>query len=87
VSDVFDREHRSILRGIDNIIKDIDDNGEDSEGGGLLKFQEIYFIENSYKVNNRTYREYLLTKDGFTLLVVGYDSNEAKDFKVAYAIL
>ncbi len=54
VHKVFDKEHKNVLQKIDNIIEDIDDSGEDSECLDQLKFQPIYFIENTYKDNNRT---------------------------------
>ncbi len=80
--DVFNVRHDNVLQKIDNIIKDIDDFGEDSEGGGLLKFQEIYFIKSSYKNSqNKEQRDYLLTKRGFTLVAMRFSGKRALKFK------
>ncbi len=80
VHKVFGKDHGNVLQKIDNIIEDIEDSGEDSECLDWLKFEPIYFIEGAYRDDrNRMRREYLLTKDGFTLF--GHD--DAMDFKLA----
>ncbi len=81
---MFGKEHKNVLQKIDNIIEDIDDSGEDSECLDHLKFQEVYFIENTYKDNNRTYREYLLTRRGFTLVAMRFSGKKALGFQMAY---
>ncbi len=74
------KEHRSILRGINNIIKA-------SESLDHPKFREIYFIESSYKNNqSKEHREYLLTRRGFSLVAVRYKCDKAMDFKLRLTI-
>ncbi len=66
IGDVFVKEHYHVLRNIDNLI-------EDSECLDHPNFRESYFIKSTYRDSrNREYNEYLLTKDGFTLLVKAY---------------
>ena len=45
-----------------------------------------YFIENYYihPQNNQKYKEYLLTRDGFSLLVMGFNGEKALQFKIKY---
>lgn len=65
VAEDFGKEHRFVCRDIDNLIVQ----------NCTLKNM---FIESSYKTDRgRTYREYLLTRDGFSLLVMGFTGKEA----------
>lgn len=45
-----------------------------------------YFIENYYihPQNNQRYKEYLLTRDGFSLLVMGFTGEKALQWKLKY---
>ncbi len=57
--------------------------------GGLLKNKETpakYFIRNSYvdDQNGQSYPEYLCTRDGFVLLVMGFTGEEALEWKLKY---
>lgn len=64
------REHRHVLRDLDKILE--------SPNVGFL------ILPNQYKVEgqNRSYKEYLLTKDGFTLYMFNIQGHQ--DFKVNY---
>ena len=50
-----------------------------------MAFQKM-FIESTYKVegNNKTYKEYLMTRDGFTFIVMGFTGEKADEFKLKY---
>lgn len=44
-----------------------------------------YFIETSYKdAKGESRKEYLMTRDGFTFIVMGFTGREADNFKMAY---
>lgn len=70
----LNKRHYHVLRDIDNIIKDA------SPDLGTPQ----YFVESTYihEQNNQEYREYLLTKDGFTLYMFNIQGHN--NFKIAY---
>jgi len=72
------------LRDIRELIEKVERSKERTGVFNLLKFEEIDFIKSTHLYSKkREYLEYLLTKDGFTLLVMGYDDDNAMDFKLA----
>lgn len=75
VADDFKKEHAKVLRSIERYI---------SESPVLAS--QNYFIKSNYKTNgnNKTYKEYLLTRDGFSLLVMGFNGREALEWKLKY---
>ena len=67
----FDKRHDHVLRDITNIIE-----SDTTQNWGLL------FVESQYKASNgKMNREYLLTRDGFSLLVMGFTGKEALQWK------
>jgi len=75
IAKIFDKEHYNVIRDIeDKILPYI-----------ARDFGELNFELSSYKSEqNKKLPEYLLTFDGFTLLVMGYTGQKAMDFKVRY---
>lgn len=75
VAERFGKRHADVIRAIEEKI---------SENAKLRSHK--YFLENSYKVegNNKSYKEYLMTRDGFTLLAMGFTGKEAMKFQLAY---
>lgn len=47
-------------------------------------FSLLNFEESNYKSRGKGYPKFLLTKDGFALLVMGYTGKKAMKFKIAY---
>ncbi len=95
IAEIFGKNHKDVLRDIErlqlNLEIDIPDATSDETGGGRRKiaptseFSLSNFEESTYTDQwNRQQKMYLLTKDGFTLLVMGYTGAEALRFKVAY---
>jgi len=76
IAEIFGKRHDNVLRDVETLESD------------LLKIEEIvdsYFIKSTYKDDkNRKYPEYLLTRDGFTLLAMGFTGKKALQFKIAY---
>lgn len=72
----FDKQHKHVLESIDKLIKDM---------GGAEKSADLY-IESKYQhpQNKQWYKEYLLTRDGFSLLVMGFTGKEALHWKLQY---
>ena len=68
----FDKQHHHVTQAIENLISE----------NSLLKNM---FIESTYETDRgRTYKEYLLTRDGFSLLVMGFTGKEALQWKLQY---
>lgn len=77
VAKVFGKRHDVILRNISNIIETSADLNKE--------FTDHNFVVSEYKdTTGRKLPEYLLTRDGFTLLVMGFTGKKAFEFKVAY---
>lgn len=76
----FGKRHADVIRAVETLIEE----SLFSENA-ILRSQKM-FIENAYKVddNNKHYKEYLMTRDGFTLLAMGFTGKEAFKFKLAY---
>lgn len=74
VAQDFSKRHKNVLESIDNIIKEL----STAEKSAL-------FIESQYKASNgKMNKEYLLTRDGFSLLVMGFTGKEALQWKLQY---
>jgi phage regulatory protein, rha family len=71
VSEEFGKRHDNVLHDIRNL--------NCSKEFFLLNFQE-----KTYKSKRAEQPEYLMTKDGFTFLVMGYRGKKAAKFKEAY---
>ena len=72
--DVFDKEHRHVLRDIEELIDEADQSDVRTGNSNGSKFGSINFIKSTYTdKRNRKKLEYLHTEDGFTLLVMSYN--------------
>ena len=68
----FKKEHKNVIQAIENI---------KAENSAVAKM----FIESSYKAGTgKNYKEYLLTRDGFSLLVMGFNGRESLEWKLKY---
>ena len=76
VADIFGKRHDHVLRDIKNVVDSLPKTGE--------RDWENNFIESVYKERGKKYPEYLLTRDGFTLLAMGFNGKKAIEFKIAY---
>lgn len=75
IARVFEKRHDHVLRDIKNIILNDTD-------WGLPNFGEMSYSD-SY---GRFQTEYIITRDGFTLLVMGYNGEKAMKFKKDYIV-
>lgn len=75
VAEVFGKEHFNVLRDIDTVLT----HASDLRG---VEFQELSTVHPT--VPGRSIRHFHMTKDGFTLLVMGYTGPKAMAFKLAY---
>lgn len=72
ISETFNKEHRRVMQDI-------------RELGCSEEFGQHNFVQSSY-INSQNKKQpmYIMTKDGFTLLVMGYTGEKAMQFKEAY---
>lgn len=70
VSDTFDKNHRDVMESIRNIESTI----------STAEFSALFYLD-SYKASNGKMNPmYLMTRDGFTLLAMGYTGAKAMKF-------
>lgn len=72
VAEVFEKQHKHVLRSI----RELESPKEFNESNfGLVEYEDP-------KGEKRP--EYLITRDGFTLLAMGFTGKKAMEFKIAY---
>lgn len=75
IAEKFDKRHTHILDSIKGTIKEINSAEKTAQ----------LFIDSTYKdASGKTNPEYLLTRDGFSLLVMGFTGSRALDWKLKY---
>lgn len=71
ITEDFEKEHKDVLEKIRNLV---------AENSAVKNM----FIESSYENRGKQYPEYLLTRDGFSLLVMGFTGTKALEWKIKY---
>ena len=72
----FGKEHRNVMRDIENLMSE-----------GVLKIEQtplFYKTEYTHPQNHQKYPMYLMTRDGFNLLAMGFTGKEAVQWKLKY---
>lgn len=77
IADRFEKRHDNVLNSIRDAIKGILENKETPRD---------YFIRSEYQneQNGQYYPEYLCTRDGFSLLAMGFTGQKAMEWKLKY---
>ncbi|MGR5920902.1 Rha family transcriptional regulator [Bacillus paranthracis] len=75
VAEVFGKLHQHVTQAIEKL------GDEFNSSEFSLLFQETTYKPEGAK---RSYKKYNLTKDGFTLLVMGFNGKKALQFKIMY---
>ena len=70
MADYFGKRHEHVLDAIDTMIQE-----------GIPNFRETPWTNPQ---NGQTYREYVMDRDGFELLVMGFTGAKARKFKQEY---
>lgn len=71
----FEKRHNNLMRDIDTIIEDC----------SILSSAKQMFLKSTYtNENNREFDCYLMNRDGFSLLVMGFTGTKALEWKVKY---
>lgn len=74
IAEDFEKRHDHVLESIRDIIKNF------TPENSVAK----YFIEDTFSNRGKEYPEFKLTKDGFTLLAMGFTGSKALQFKIDY---
>ncbi|EOO68946.1 transcriptional regulator [Bacillus thuringiensis] len=77
VAEVFGKRHDNVFRDIVNIIESMKEIGEK----GVQYFEETPY---QHEQNKQWYPKFNLTKEGFTMLVMGFTGKKALEFKLKY---
>ena len=75
VAKKFDRNHRDVLDSIRELVKGCAENSADP------MFEETTYI---HPQNGQTYPMFIMNRDGFTLLAMGFTGEKALRFKLDY---
>lgn len=76
VAEKFDKNHDDVLKSIRTLI---DSLGNFSEPNATLKFEV-----STYKNRGKSYPEYIMDRDAFTLLAMGFTGKRALKWKIQY---
>lgn len=79
VAERFGKSHKNVLQTIDNLVTNLA-----AEFSATNAEPESYFIPSDYQNRGKTYKKYLLTRDGFSLLVMGFTGPAALHWKLLY---
>lgn len=71
VADNFEKEHKVVLRSIKEIL-------------AVQNCATKFFHESTFTNRGKQYPEYLMNRDGFSLLVMGFTGEKALEWKVKY---
>ncbi|MFJ8516143.1 Rha family transcriptional regulator [Lysinibacillus xylanilyticus] len=72
VAESFEKRHDNVMRDIESFKKDV------------LNFEEMFYETDTPDSYGRPRRTYLMNRDGFTLLAMGFTGSKALDFKLKY---
>ena len=79
VADVFGKDHNHVMRDIRDIIEKTGSPILDSENSATR-----FFYETTYENRGKQYPMYLMNRDGFSLLVMGFTGKKALQWKIRY---
>ncbi len=79
VAEVFGKDHRNVVRDVENQIDKLIAAGE--KEWGALNFEQTHY---QHPQNKQWYTKYNLTEDAFTLVAMSYVTPEAMKFKVKF---
>ena len=96
VATAFGKQHYNVVRDVEILIANMKALGENEIEGKvtLLNFEggysdqqiQRFFIESKYyhPKNKQEHKMYLMTRDGFSLLVMGFTGQKALEWKLKY---
>ncbi len=75
IAESFEKRHDHVMRDIEDILKGLPKNGDTPM---------FYKTEYVHEQNGQTYPMYLMNRDGFTLLAMGFTGKAALEWKLKY---
>lgn len=84
VAEVFGKRHDHVLRDIEKLKNSLLKIGEPNSDFKSGKSQLPTIEKSSYKDRGKTYPEYLLNRDAFSLLVMGFTGKRALVWKIQF---
>ena len=72
IAENFDKNHRDVLRAVDNLKEDV------------RNFAQMFFESTEPDSYGREQRAFLMNRDGFTLLAMGFTGKAALEWKLKY---
>lgn len=81
IAQFFGKRHDNVLQAIDTLIKNAPPEKAD---WCLLNFQEVIRDVEAGKGAKASYREYILSRDAFSLLAMGFTGKDAFAWKIRY---
>ena len=74
IAEKFEKEHRNVARDIRNLI-------EANPEWGMLNFEQTPYVDPQ---NGQTYQMYEMTRDGYSMLVMGFTGKKAMEWKIKF---
>lgn len=71
IAEHFEKEHKSVLRSINEIL-------------AAQNCTANFFSKSTYENRGKQYPEYIMNRDGFSLLVMGFTGAKAMEWKIKY---
>lgn len=87
VAEVFGKQHSHVIRAINNIIGDLRDNedlGQPQNGETFKNGQSNFGLSSYFDKQGKQQKQYIINRDGFTLLAMGFTGSKALKFKLQY---
>lgn len=75
IADSFEKRHDHVMRDIEDIMRGLPKNGDTPM---------FYKTEYVHEQNGQSYPMYLMNRDGFTLLAMGFTGKAALEWKLKY---
>lgn len=75
IAESFEKRHDHVMRDIEDIMRGLPKNGDTPM---------FYKTEYVHEQNGQSYPMYLMNRDGFTLLVMGFNGKAALEWKLKY---
>ena len=76
IAEVFNKQHKNVIRAINKLVGDL----SDVQDANRLIFEPIAYVD----VRGRQQKQYMITRDGFTLLAMGFTGKKALEWKIKY---